>query len=89
MHVTPRRTWQEELQEAVHETDPHLWDGKLRNAEIALFHRIHSFSPGPDFQEAQEMYDALNTIRHLRGTRRVSHSLVLDPAERSQDPSPT
>jgi len=87
MHVTPRRTWQEALHEAVHETDPHLAEIKIRNAEIALFRRIHAFSPNSDFSEEQALFDALHTIRLLRGARRISPSLGPDHNEQPQNPS--
>lgn len=87
MHVTPRRTWQEALHEAVHETDPHLAEIKIRNAEIALFRRIHAFSPSPDFPEEQALFDALTTIRSLRSARRMSQSLGPDHPEQPQNPS--
>jgi len=88
MYVTPRRTWQEALQEAVRETDPHLAEIKIRNAEIALFRRIHAFSPSSDFSEEQALFDALHTIRLLRGARQLSQSLAPDQPGQ-QNPSAT
>lgn len=89
MHVTPRRTWQEELQDAVHETDPHLAEIKIRNAEIALFRRIHTFSPTSDFSEEQALFDALHTIRLLRRACRIAQPLGPDHPEQPQNPSAT
>ena len=89
MHVTPRRTWQEALQEAVRETDSHLAESKIRIAEIALFRRIHAFSPSPDFSEEQALFDALHTIRLLRRACRIAQPLGPDHPEQPQNPSAT
>ena len=53
--------WYLALKSAIAEADPRLARTKIETAEVALFRRIHAFTPGPN-----AMFDALSTIRSLK-----------------------
>jgi len=67
-----RQDWLVAVQDAIHETDPHLVEEKIRIAETAILNRIQDLSGGPDALEEQAMLDALGAIRILRSSRRLS-----------------
>jgi hypothetical protein len=58
--------WQLALKNAIAEADPRLARTKIETAEVALFHRIHTFAPSLNALEEQAMFDALSTIRSLK-----------------------
>jgi hypothetical protein len=59
--------WQDALQDAVHERDPHEIEGKVLRAEIAIFERVHS-PCRVDSIETQALFDALKVLRLLRSS---------------------
>ena len=63
--------WLEALQDAIHETDPHMAEVKIRLAETRIFNRVHDLENSPDALERQALLDALGSIRLLRSTRRL------------------
>lgn len=58
--------WQLALKNAIAEADPRLAQSKIETAEVAIFHRIHSFAIGRNAREDQALFDALITIRGLK-----------------------
>ena len=58
--------WQLALKNATAEAGPRVARTKIETAEVALFHRIRTFAPGPNVLEEQAMFDALSTIRSLK-----------------------
>jgi hypothetical protein len=58
-------TWQQAVQEAIAETDPHQLQRKIELAEIAIFERIDTFL-AEDSGEDVALFDALGKLRALR-----------------------
>jgi len=69
---TKKRAWQALLQDAVHETEPDKAEAKTHAAEAAILNRLGDTWPCPGFAEEQELFQALDTIRLLKGTQRLS-----------------
>ena len=59
--------WQDALQDAVHERDPHQIEGRVQRAEIAIFERAYSSSQ-VDSVETQALFDALKVLRLVRSS---------------------
>jgi hypothetical protein len=69
---TKKHAWQALLQDAVHETEPNKAEAKTHAAEAAILNRLGDTWPSPGFAEEQELFQALDTIRLLKGTQRPS-----------------
>jgi len=63
--------WLEALQDAIHETDPHAAESKIRIAETVISSRIGDLEACLDPLEKQALLDALGSMRLLRSMRRL------------------
>jgi len=59
-----RNSWQHAVQAAISENDPNRVEGKIRQAEVAIFERIDRFSSAHDGEE-KALFEALRKIRAL------------------------
>ena len=57
-----RNSWQHAVQAAISENHPDRIEGKIRQAEIAIFERIDRFSSAHDGEE-KALFEALRKIR--------------------------
>jgi hypothetical protein len=64
-----RNSWQHAVQAAISENDPNRVEGKVRQAEVAIFERIDRFSSEHDGEE-KALFEALRKIRALATFRR-------------------
>jgi|SRR5215471_392028 len=70
--IRKKHAWQALLQDAVHETEPDKAEAKTHAAEAAILNRLGDTWPSPGFAEEQELFQALDTIRLLKGSQRLS-----------------
>ena len=82
--------WQDALQDAVHERDPHEIEGRVLRAEIAIFERVHS-PCRVDSIETQALFDALKVLRLLRSSvhRAAKSTLPINSQRQSHSRSRT
>ena len=66
-----RPAWQALLQDAVHETEPDKAEAKTHAAEAAILNRLGDSLAQASLKK-QELFQALDTIRLLKGTQRLS-----------------
>jgi hypothetical protein len=59
-----RNSWQHAVQTAISENDPNRIEGKIRQAEIAIFERIDRFSSAHDGEE-KALFEALRKMRAI------------------------
>jgi len=59
-----RNSWQHAVQAAISENDPNRVEGKIRQAEVAIFERIDRFSSAHDSEE-KALFEALRRTRAL------------------------
>jgi hypothetical protein len=62
---TPTYTWQQAVQDAIHESDPNQLGPRIQLAEITIFGRIDRFSAADDGEDVA-LFEALSKLRALR-----------------------
>jgi hypothetical protein len=79
--------WQLALKNAIAEADPRLVRSKIETAEVAIFHRIQSFSGAKNALEEHALFDAFDAIRRLKA--RDAQSRLAPALEKRTAPKAT